>query len=283
MFGYVVANLEDATAQEKERYRAVYCGLCRTLGHRCGQHCRLSLTYDMAFLVLLFGSLYEPEETRSQARCIAHPLSTHAFAQNRFTDYAADVTVALAYHKCRDDWNDEHKATARVGQAALAGAYRRVRGRLPRQCTAIERELAAIDALEQAADPSPDAAARRFGDLMGELFVVDQDPWAETLRNMGYHLGRFIYLMDAVCDLESDRKKGTYNPLATLDLAPAESEMALSVIMGQATEAFEKLPLEQDLHLLRNVLYAGVWQKYNAQFKKKDKEEPLEEHERHDR
>ena len=169
MFGYVVANLEDATGPEKERYRAVYCGLCRALGRRCGQRCRLALTYDMAFLVLLLGSLYEPEETRSRARCVAHPLKAHDFVRNRFTDYAADVTVALAYHKCRDDWSDERKAAARVGQAVLAGAYRRVRERMPRQCAAIERELAAIDALEQAGEPAPDEAARCFGRCMGEL------------------------------------------------------------------------------------------------------------------
>ena len=268
MFGYVVANLEDATGPEKERYRAVYCGLCRALGRRCGQRCRLALTYDMAFLVLLLGSLYEPEETRSRARCVAHPLKAHDFVRNRFTDYAADVTVALAYHKCRDDWSDERKAAARVGQAVLAGAYRRVRERMPRQCAAIERELAAIDALEQAGEPAPDEAARCFGRCMGELFVTGQDPWAETLRNMGYHLGRFVYLVDAVCDLERDRQRGSYNPLAALDIEPADQEMALAVIMGQATAAFEKLPLEQDLHLLRNVLYSGVWQKYNVQFKK---------------
>ena len=107
----------------------------------------------------------------------------------------------------------------------------------------------------------------------------EQDPWSETLRSMGRHLGRFVYLMDAACDLEHDQKHGSYNPLSTLDVVPADLEAALSVIMGEATAAFEKLPLEQDLHLLRNVLYGGVWQKYNAQRKKK----AVEEHERHDR
>ena len=274
MFGYLVANLEDASDQEKARYRAAYCGLCRTLGGRCGQRCRLALTYDMAFLVLLHGSLYEPEETQDQARCLPHD-----FVQTRFTGYAADLTVALAYHKCWDDWHDDRNVAARTGAAALAKPYRQVRERLPRQCAAIEDELAAIARLEQANAPAPDEAARCFGHLMGELFVVEQDPWSETLRSMGRHLGRFVYLMDAACDLEHDQKHGSYNPLSTLDVVPADLEAALSVIMGEATAAFEKLPLEQDLHLLRNVLYGGVWQKYNAQRKKK----AVEEHERHDR
>ena len=140
MFGYLVANLEDASDQEKARYRAAYCGLCRTLGGRCGQRCRLALTYDMAFLVLLHGSLYEPEETQDQARCLLHPLSPHDFVQTRFTGYAADLTVALAYHKCWDDWHDDRNVAARTGAAALAKPYRQVRERLPRQCAAIEDE-----------------------------------------------------------------------------------------------------------------------------------------------
>ncbi|MEI3229799.1 MAG: DUF5685 family protein [Gordonibacter pamelaeae] len=98
----------------KARYRAAYCGLCRTLGGRCGQRCRLALTYDMAFLVLLHGSLYEPEETQDQARCLLHPLSPHDFVQTRFTGYAADLTVALVYHKCLDDWHDDRNGWARA-------------------------------------------------------------------------------------------------------------------------------------------------------------------------
>ena len=133
----------------------------------------LALTYDMAFLVLLLGSLYEPEETRSRARCVAHPLKAHDFVRNRFTDYAADVTVALAYHKCRDDWSDERKAAgAPWGQAVLAGAYRRVRERMPRQCAAIERGAGRHRRAEQAGEPAPDEAARCFGRCMGELFVT---------------------------------------------------------------------------------------------------------------
>lgn len=270
MFGYLVANLEDATEEEKARYRSLYCGLCRALGKRCGQGCRMALTYDMVFLVLLHDSLYEPAEERGEMRCLPHPLASQAFARSRFTDYAADVTVALAYHKCEDDWRDDRKATARAGQAVLARAYGRVRERLPRQCAAIEGDLVAIDELERAEHLLPDEAACHFGRLMGELFVVEKDCWSETLWNMGYHLGRFIYLMDAVCDLEQDEKRGRFNPLKGFAGDLSDRETALSVIAGQAVSEFEKLPLEQDVHLLRNVLYSGVWQKYNVQFKKKD-------------
>ena len=69
MFGYVVPRLEGLDEAERERYHRAYCGLCRAIGERCGQHCRLALTYDLVFLALLLGSLYEPEEREGEGRC----------------------------------------------------------------------------------------------------------------------------------------------------------------------------------------------------------------------
>lgn len=273
MFGYVVANIEDATSEENARYHEVYCGLCRTLGKCCGQRCRLTLNYDMVFLALLLESLYEPAAAKGSARCVAHPLKQHDYATSEVTEYAACVGVALAYHKCLDDWSDDRRIAAKVGAVALGRAYGRVRARLPRQCEAIERELSVIGEIERAdkraqtAFSAADAAAQAFGRLMAELFVIEEDMWSNTLRALGFHLGRFIYLMDAVCDFEHDREQGKYNPFAGREFVPQHMETALSVIAGAAVQEFEKLPLEQDIHLLRNVLYSGIWQKYNMQFK----------------
>lgn len=44
-------------------------------------------------------------------------------------------------------------------------------------------------------------------------------------------------------------------------------------LMGRATALFERLPLEQDLALLRSILYAGVWQQYNAALQKAEHKE----------
>lgn len=278
MFGYIVANIEDLSAEEKARYRAVYCGLCREIGQRCGQRSRATLAYDMAFLILLYGSLYEPEEHQGEERCPAHPVKTHEYACNAYTGYAADITVALAYHKCLDNWVDDRSVPSRAYAAALEKPYRAVKKRLPRQCGVIERELSTIRQLELAEDTQPDAAANRFGILMGELFVYEQDRWADDLRRLGARLGRFIYLMDAACDYEQDVKSGSYNPLISLECKPLDVEEALAFMIGGACEVFEKLPLDQDIHLLRSVLYAGVWQKYNVEYKKDEQgEQPSED------
>ena len=52
------------------------------------------------------------------------------------------------------------------------------------------------------------------GRFLAEIFVWKDDIWQEELRNMGFYLGKFVYLMDALEDVEKDRKKGNYNLFA---------------------------------------------------------------------
>ena len=277
MFGYLAASEQDLSSDELRRYQAHYCGICQAIGKRCGQRCRVVLNHDLVFLSLLNGSLFEPPETEGHGHCLVHPVHEHQFLSTTHTDYAADLNVALAYHKALDDWNDEHSLFARASAAAIEKPYQRIRSRLPRQCVAVEQGLAAITEVEHASNSNPDEAAALFGRIMGELFVEDpQSVWAASLYALGDRLGRFIYLMDALCDLEHDLKRGSYNPLAGMDDAEQTAEDALQNLAGQATAIFEKLPLERDLHLLRSVLYVGIWSRWRTQVARREKK-----HEKH--
>lgn len=292
MFGYIAPSLESLQPAEKDRYLACYCGLCRSLGQHA-QRCRMALSYDMVFLALVLGSLYEPQEHTGVGRCPPHPVKPRAFVRSECLDYAADMTVALAYHKCLDDWEDDRNAFARALAGALKRPYAAVKQRHPRPCAMIEAQMAAIGAIERAARGTyektspeanghkadagdaqladsldPDAAANLFGVLLGEVFAWKQDFWADDLRRFGARLGKFIYVMDASIDFEADKKSGSYNPLVARCTSPKEQEEGLQLLASGAAESFEKLPLERDLHLLRSVLYAGMWQRYYAKDKK---------------
>ncbi len=283
MFGYVMPRMEDLSQEERERYHAAYCGVCRALGERCGQRCRVALTYDMTFLALLLGSLYEPDERQGSRRCAPHPVRPHAYLGSDCIDYAADMTVALVYHKCLDDWRDDRSGWARAYASLLGKAYRAVGERHPRACAAIEEGLADIGRLEEAAaaaasagdaaaTPPPDAAANRFGALLGEVFAWRDDFWAAGLRSLGAKLGKLVYVMDAALDMEDDRASGSYNPLVALDVQPQDVREDLELLAADAAAAFERLPLERDARVLRSVLYAGVWQKYYAKDAKRTKQ-----------
>ena len=108
----------------------------------------------------------------------------------------------------------------------------------------------------------PDAGANAFGDLMSALFSWKQDRWLPLLQQMGHALGRFIYLMDAVMDLEDDYRTGSYNPLRSRGEQTCQRRSYLpflKLMIGDCTDAFERLPLIQDVDLMRNILYSGVW------------------------
>lgn len=150
MFGFVVADAGALSEKEKERYRAVYCGLCLALRDRYGQLSRACLTYDLTFFVLLCNSLHEPVETQGASHCVMYPApaAPRPWARSTWIDYAADLSVALAYHKVLDDVADDGDLKARAAERLLAGAYERARACIPEQCAEIERAMAAIRTIE---------------------------------------------------------------------------------------------------------------------------------------
>ena len=275
MFGYITPALDALTEEQRKRYRACYCGLCRTLKERYGDMGRLTLSNDMTFLFMLLSSLYEPEEKTGEARCALHPLKPKGYMQNEFADYCADMNIALAYHKGLDDWTDDHSLTGRAQAKLLTKAYRQVEERYPEKCKAIEACLQAIGCLEAEGNLQPDGPANLTARMLGMIFRVREDEWSDTMWEVGESLGRFIYLMDAYDDLPGDLRRKRYNPLkeyAGQEDYEAFCKDSLTLLAGEATEAFETLPLVQDIDILRNVLYAGVWMRYEArQRKKKDK------------
>lgn len=270
MFGYVLANDAMLNEEQRSRYRACYCGLCKTIRQRHGQLARLSLTYDMTFLILLLDSLHEPEIKAGEERCMVHPMKPQCLRASRWTEYAADMNVALAYYNCLDDWQDDRNIMKLLYAQVLRPAVRRIGKQWPEQCQCMETTLAELSELEKAQSPDLDATAHCFGRLMAGLFRVGDPFWQDTLADVGDALGQFIYVMDAVMDEEEDRKKGHYNPVTAFRSKYGSFDVGqtLTLLIGACTMAFERLPLEQDLDLLRNILYSGVWARYVAAHQK---------------
>ena len=262
MFGYVIANVAVLSPEEKERYRGQYCGLCRSIGRRCGQACRLGLTYDMTFLALALNALYEPGETETAKPCPVHPFRRRRSWESEATAYAADMNVLLAYLSCLDHWQDEKKLL-RLGEAKLLehGAAEAAE-RHPVQNAVILDSLARLREIEVRREPDPAPGADAFGALMAGLFLWREDRWAPLLRELGETLGRFVYLLDALLDRERDRRRGLYNPLEAMLAQGAGEEDVRELLlspMADCAGAWEKLPLLRDASLQRNILYSGVW------------------------
>ena len=273
MFGYLVAASEVLDEEQKARYKACYCGLCRSLERCFGQSARLTLNYDISFLVLLLGSLYEPEEEKREKRCIRHPTEPQCFVTSEISDYAAHMNVALAYLKCLDNWQDERKLSALLEAKLLEADYKKACAAYPRQCEAMQKALADLSAIESEGLEAPDAAADCFGRLMEEIFVYKADRWEPCLRAMARALGRFIYLIDAVMDLEDDFKSGSYNPFKSCQGLEDNEERFRDILkmqLGECVYYFDKLPLVEDMGLMKNILCIGLWLQFNKKYRGKD-------------
>ena len=216
MFGYVLPLRGELKVRELEAYQGLYCGLCHALGRRYGFFARWLLNYDFTFLAMVLAPAEDRPELQRR-RCVACPLRGKRVCTPRpGLDLAADESVVLTYWKLRDSVADRsflRGLPARLLSLLLRPAYRRAAER----CPAFARETAAcleeLQALEAGWAPSMDRAA----DTFARILRAAAPSTGETVRDRSveqllYHVGRWIYLVDAWDDLEEDRREGGYNP-----------------------------------------------------------------------
>ncbi|MFP3155240.1 DUF5685 family protein [Lachnospiraceae bacterium ZAX-1] len=272
MFGYIIVNKPEMKFKEFDLYQSYYCGLCQTLRRQYGKIGQMTLSYDLTFLTLLLTSLYETDTKSDVCKCIAHPLQKHPYRENRFSAYAADMNLLLSYYQCMDDWIDERKYLKRAMAFFLKGKMGEITKCYPQKAEIVATMLEQIHKCEQGQEDNIDLVAGYFGQIMGEIFAVQNDEWESKLRHIGFFLGKYIYLMDAYEDIEKDRKTGNYNPLRKLyqtQKFEPECERILTMMMAECSKVFEKLPIVENIEILRNILYSGVWCRYEMVCKKR--------------
>ena len=271
MFGYVQIRKPELKIKDYDTYHSFYCGLCHILYERFGIRGQVTLTYDMTFLVLLLSSYYESEVKTEKRRCIVHPVRTHLERYTKITEYGADMNVLLTYFHFVDDKQDENSIKAAGGIAVYRGAYLKIKDRYPLQCKRIVRSLRALREIEvrdSGSEEDLQEACDSFGRLMAALFSFDEkDPMLRVLKGLAYHLGCYIYLTDAWDDLADDIEKKRYNPLKTLyNKKRYDDKKVEDLLFDHAAKTaayFEMLPCLQYQDILRNILYAGIWNKWD--------------------
>lgn len=263
--------VQDLPEEETERFRRAYCGLCHTLGRRYGSAARFILNYDFTYLAILLSE-GKPEEIR-EARCFASPLRKRAYQEpDEAMELAADESVILAYWQARDGVSDHdwlHGLKYRGVSAVLEPACRKAAARRPGFDQAVRRQLAALGELEQTGCDSMDRAADAFAALLGSAAQEVEDPIRRrVLSQLLYHLGRWVYLVDAADDLKKDAASGNYNPVAlrfglTDGVWTAEARREFAATLDHSihmmTTAFELWDFGVWQPLLETTLYTGLF------------------------
>ena len=277
MYGYLRIHVPELKVREQEYYRAVYCGLCRTMGKCTGQCSRMTLSYDFTLFALARMALTGETVTFKHRRCIAHPLRKRPMAEpTSALRLCACASAILAHHKVKDDLRDERglKRTAATAVSPFTSSMRRRAvkqgyGDMDRGVCLAMQELGE---LEIARLPSVDGPASLFGELMGKTLAYGlEGNTAKLAHAMGLHLGRFVYILDAADDYAEDMEKGRYNPLACLYGDPSmtvlsdhkrqELKIALLNELTELERAFDLLDTADQVDLrgvLSNILYEGL-------------------------
>jgi hypothetical protein len=267
MFGYIIVNKAEMKFREFDVYHSFYCGICRDLKRKYGICGQMALSYDMTFLAILLTGLYEPQTHLGSCKCVAHPFESHETRNNIYTEYAADMNMLFAHYKCQDDWEDERKFWKLLYGRILEGKTGRLKDKYKEKIRKINLLMQDFSDVEKSSGADIDTLSGLFGRVMAEIMTVREDEWAENLRCLGFYLGKFIYLCDAYEDVETDIKKGTSNPLKHKFHNPdfeEECKTILMIMMSECCKEFEKLPILENVEILRNILYSGVWCRYEA-------------------
>ncbi len=264
MFGYVNINENELKVKEFKTYRAYYCGVCQALRKRLGTAGRLSLSFDMTFLAMLLDGLYDLESRTEQRRCAPHMIRAHEAVLGEACTYAADMNILLAYGNLEDKWYDSGNVGAKTGAICLKGKRDKIAKLYPRQAEAVKNYVEKLHEVEKAGEADIETAAGLTGEMLAEIYAFRDDEWSETLRKLGFYIGKYVYLADAYEDYENDKKKGSYNPFVINNIDLRSTGMKILTMMAaEAARTLETLPIDKNLGILRNIVYSGMWSRIN--------------------
>ena len=188
--------------REYEIYRGYYCGVCKSIGRRYGQIPRLALSYDAAFLALVLAGIEPGDDVVSKEHCIIHPVKKNTAIANASIDYAGDVMLILTWFKLVDDVRDEKKAGSRVLLEMMKPLYKKIKKTRDPLCDLIQRYLGELSTFEKGRSANLDQVSDTFAKILETVFLCgpgqpDSDE-KRILGRLGYHLGKWIYLMRMV-------------------------------------------------------------------------------------
>lgn len=273
MFGYIRILQPELKIKEYQCYRGIYCGLCRQMGKCTGQCSRLTLRYDAAAMVCLRMAARGTQPAFTEKRCFLHPL-TKAPVLDRCeeTETVACIMAMLAYHKCKDDIADERgfsRIRARIALPYFAYLRSRAKKRKPEIDAIAAQGMQNFAKAENNANGSADLPANAFGELMGSLLShATEGETHAVLYELGKALGRWVYLIDAAEDYDTDVKKGRFNALHALygehcltDAQKDALDITLTLELADAVAAVDLIDFDgrDDLRaVVYNILCLGM-------------------------
>ncbi len=276
MFGYITVCKDELKIKDYTKYKAYYCGVCHTLGKRYNHIMRLGLSYDLTFLALVLDSMVSDNTTTENRGCLKRLGKKHPVVINcDALKYAADVNVLLSYHKILDDIKDSFSVKSMFLYLIYVLPAKKAGKRQVYLNQSIKENLSELSRIEKSNTDDIDKASHYFALIMKDIFFGN-----DNLENLGYDLGRYIYLIDAIDDYDKDLKSKNYNPFIAKfgdnkNEALKYAEDSILFTLSQSAKAYEELKILNNKELLDNIIYLGLKQRLYTVLKGNNNEKSL--------
>ncbi len=279
MFGYLQIDKAELKVREYEAYKAVYCGLCKQLGKDYSFLTRLALSYDCTFYTMMLMSLSSGCSGFSDGRCRFNPLKKCRFADCKNDCYskAAALSVISVYYKLMDELMDSgfwKRLAVRLIKPFFSHWRKKAARRYPEMDTIVADMLEKQVKVEAEPSPSIDATAHPTAEMLGKLLCLEakDELQRRVFYECGYHLGRWIYYIDAADDFEKDVKHGNFNPFRLIesDNLTQRMEQTLNQSLARSYDAYVLIDNLTDFKgILDNMMLLGFPLKQNSVLSKR--------------
>ncbi len=261
MFGYIKPCKAKLSEEEEKIYKAYYCGLCKSINSRYSFFARGFLHFDCAYLYLLYSALSEEEPEYKTQGCAFNPFMRRLMAHSPEAGGAAAVNMLLTEGKLLDNIADDHSALAWLLHTFFRPVFGKAQKRYFEAYRAVNHRMENIRALENKRCGNIDEIANESALMLAEVVVANPYVESSSLFEFAYNIGRWVYLIDALDDLEKDIKRGRYNPIAAAyghEYRREDVEYSLMFSLKQASYHYCSLKLNRHKEVLDNIMYAGL-------------------------
>lgn len=271
MFGYVIPDKPNMFIKDFYAFRAFYCGLCKAIGKQSNTLMRFTTNYDATILNVLVHNLLDKKVEYKPQRCILHPLRKRdMICVDEVTLAVADINTLLTYYKIKDNILDnDKKFKSKTAKLFVNKSYKKAKKRHPFASKIIEEEYLNLNTLEKENCSSIDKVSHCFASMLERLGVYLTKNESYEAKTVFYCLGKWVYLIDALDDLDKDASKNRYNPWIanngeftnSTEFIEKNRENITAILKNTIIllkENYDKLPMPVQEGVLTNTFYYGL-------------------------
>ena len=268
MLGYVKAFKPEMKMKDYELYKGIYCSLCRALGRNYSPIAQLFLSYDFAFAAVLRLAVADGGCSFVKKSCPYNPAKKCMICQSRETlDFCSHAIIITVYYKILDNIHDGGLGSKLLAYLLLPIVFlmhKKAKRLAPDIDKIIGESMKIQSETEKKQDVCIDEAAHPSADALGKIFSLGFDGECKnSLYTLGYMVGRYVYILDAVDDIESDLKNGSFNPF--IAEYPKNKEgfadrvtAILNLTQSNALETLDAVEKKRFDDILENIVLDGL-------------------------